>query len=68
MKKFDIFVYFLLAIAGVNWGLVGLFDFNLVEFLFRSSRIDTVVYVAIGIAGVYQIFGWKAICGRCRKK
>ena len=68
MKKFDAFVFFLLAIAGVNWGLVGLFDFNLVEFLFRSSRIDTVVYVAIGLGGAYQILACKSICARCRKK
>ncbi len=68
MKKLDIFVAFLLAVAGINWGLVGLFDFNIVEFIFRSAKIDKIVYVLTGLAGVYQIFAWKAICKRCRQK
>lgn len=43
-----------LAIIGcINWGLVGIFNFNLVEFLFGNATILTrVVYVIIAISGI----------------
>lgn len=46
-----------LAIIGcVNWGLVGIFNFNLVEFLFGNGTILTrVVYVLVAIAGLVDI-------------
>lgn len=46
-----------LAIIGcVNWGLVGIFNFNLVEFLFGDGTILTrVVYVIVAISGLIDI-------------
>ena len=46
-----------LAIIGcVNWRLVGIFNFNLVEFLFGNGTILTrVVYVLVAIAGLVDI-------------
>ena len=46
-----------LAIIGcVNWGLVGIFNFNLVEFLFGDGTILTrVVYVVVAISGLVNI-------------
>lgn len=46
-----------LAIIGcVNWGLVGIFNFNLVEFLFGDGTILTrVVYVIVAISGLINI-------------
>ena len=43
-----------LAIVGcVNWGLVGLLNFNLVEFLFGNSTILTrIVYILVAVAGL----------------
>ncbi len=45
---------FLLAVIGaINWGLVGLFNFNLVHSLFGTMpMIEKYVYIAIGLAGV----------------
>ena len=50
-------VALVLAIIGcVNWGLVGIFNFNLVEFLFGDGTILTrVVYVIVAIAGLIDI-------------
>jgi uncharacterized membrane protein YuzA (DUF378 family) len=64
VKALDIIVAILLVIGGLNWGLVGLFDFNLVTFLFQKNVIEKVVYIAVGVAAIYQIFGWKAIQNR----
>ena len=43
-----------LAIIGcVNWGLVGILNFNLVEFLFGNSTILTrIVYILVAISGL----------------
>ncbi len=43
-------------IGALNWGLVGLFDFNLVSALFgANSVISSVIYVLIGICGAINI-------------
>ncbi len=46
-----------LSIVGsLNWGLVGLFDFNLVEYLFGDGALLTrVVYVLVMLAGLITI-------------
>ena len=43
-------------IGAINWGLVGLFNFNLVEYLLGDgSLITRIVYVLVMIAGVINI-------------
>ena len=49
-------VGWLVALAAVNWGLVGLLNVNLVEVIFGSSVLAKAVYVLIGIAGVYKLY------------
>ena len=62
MKALDVLVAILLVVGGLNWGLVGLFDFNLVTFLFgKLPSVERIVYIVVGLAAVYQIFGWKSI-------
>lgn len=44
----------LVIVGGVNWGLVGLFKFNLVEVIFGFAPIiATIVYIIVGIAAIY---------------
>lgn len=45
----------LLVIGGLNWGLVGLFQFDLVAALFggQASIISRIVYVLVGLSAVY---------------
>ena len=47
----------LAIIGGLNWGLVALFQFDLVAFLFggQASLISRVLYTVIGAAGVWSI-------------
>ena len=43
-------------IGCINWGLVGLFDFNLVEYLFGDGALLTrIVYVLVLISGLIQL-------------
>jgi len=46
----------LIIIGGLNWGLVGLFDYNLVDSLLgEGSALARTVYVLVGLAALYSI-------------
>lgn len=51
----------LVIIGGLNWGLVGLLDYNLVASLFGdASTLTNVVYDLVGLSAVYVAFtSWK---------
>jgi len=68
MKTFDKICYILLLIGGINWGLVGIFDFNLVDFIFAKLFIDRIVYVLVGLSAVYLIIACKNVKMRCCSK
>lgn len=43
-------------IGALNWGLIGLFKFNLVAFIFGDMTwLSRIVYVIVGICGLYLI-------------
>ena len=47
----------LLIIGGLNWGLVGLADFDLVAALFGDgSGLSRAVYVLVGLAALYCLY------------
>lgn len=44
----------LLIVGGLNWGLVGLFQFDLVAAIFGvGSLISNIVYILVGLSAVY---------------
>ena len=46
----------IVIIGCINWGLVGLFDFNLVEYLFGDgSMLTRIVYVLVLLSGLVQL-------------
>ena len=62
MKKLDVVFAVLLVVGGVNWGLVGLFNFDLVAaILGPMSGLSRVVYILVGLSAVYQAVSWAAI-------
>lgn len=47
----------LVLVGGLNWGLVGAFDYNLVDSIFgMGSTIAMIVYVLVGLASLWWIF------------
>ena len=47
----------LVIIGGLNWGLVGLFDFNLVSSIFGSgSVLGRIIYILVGFSALYMIY------------
>lgn len=62
MKTLDVVAAILLIIGGLNWLLVGAFEFDLVQFIFGSLPfIQRAIYVVVGLAAIYQIFQYKGI-------
>ncbi len=46
----------LTIIGAINWGLIGLLDFNLVATLFGDGSIfEKIIYILVGIAGIINI-------------
>ncbi len=61
MKVIDVIAAVLLVVGGLNWGLVGVADLNVVALLFGQSVIATAVYVLVGLAAIYQAVSVPAI-------
>ena len=63
MKLMDVIAAVLLVVGGLNWGLVGLFRFDLVASIFGGSEavLAAIVYTLVGAAAIYQGLQWKAI-------
>ena len=62
MKKMDVIAAVLLVVGGLNWGLVGAAGIDLVATLFGvMTPLTRVVYVLVGLAGLYQAMQWQGI-------
>ena len=65
MKSLNVLIAILLVVGGLNWGLVGLFGFDLVATLFGTmSVLSRIVYTLVGVTAVYYLIAWKSIQGR----
>jgi uncharacterized protein len=56
MKTLNLLTLILLIVGGLNWGLVGLANFDLVAAIFGDgSALSRTVYVLVGLSALYQI-------------
>ena len=56
MKVIDTIALVLIIIGAINWGLVGIFNFNLVDAIFGAmSIISRIIYIIVGISGLWAI-------------
>ncbi len=56
MKIIDTIALILIIIGAINWGLIGIFNFNLVEAIFGGlSAITRIIYILVGISGLWGI-------------
>lgn len=56
MKVMNGIVLALIVIGAINWGLIGLFNFNLVTYIFGNMEaISRLVFVLVGIAGLWSL-------------
>ena len=54
MKKL---ILALMIIGGINWGLIGFFDYNLVSSIFGEGLeiVSRIIYAVVGISALYGI-------------
>ena len=56
MKALNFLAWILVVVGALNWGLVGILDFDLVATLFgEMSTVSRVVYSVVGVAGLWTI-------------
>ncbi len=56
MKFINILTLILVIVGGLNWGLVGLFGFDLVAAIFGAgSMLSRLVYILVGLSAAWQI-------------
>ena len=57
MESLDRLALILLIIGGLNWGLIGFFQYDLVAALFggQTALLSRIIYSLVGIAGLYSI-------------
>lgn len=56
MKIIDRIALVLVIIGAINWGLIGIFNFNLVDTIFGTmSVISRIIYALVGISGLWSI-------------
>lgn len=66
MKIVDLLAAVLLIIGGLNWGLVGLFNFNILDIIFTPA-VARISYIIVGLAAVYRIVFWNTIRERWKQ-
>ncbi|OGF18452.1 DUF378 domain-containing protein [Candidatus Falkowbacteria bacterium RIFCSPLOWO2_12_FULL_45_10] len=58
MNGLDWVAVILVIIGGINWGLIGLFNFDLVAAIFGSmSALSKIIYDLVGLGALYMIYG-----------
>ena len=71
MKYLHILAFLLVAVGGLNWGLVGLggfmgSDWNVVHMILGTwPTVEWVVYVLVGLATIYLVIDHKKACKMC---
>ena len=56
MKALNLATLVLIIIGGINWGLVGVADFNLVAAIFGEQTLITrIIYALVGLSALWQI-------------
>lgn len=59
MKAVYTVALLLVIVGGVNWGLVGFFDYNLVDAIFgEGSAAARVVYAVVGLSALWVLVDW----------
>lgn len=56
LKTLDSVSLILVIVGGLNWGLVGILNFNLVSTLFGDmSALSKIVYALVGLSAIYLL-------------
>lgn len=62
MKGLNSTALLLIIIGGINWGLIGLFEWNLVAAIFGGWEwLERLIYIVVGVAAIYSLYLFKPV-------
>ena len=65
MKFLNVVAWTIAIIGAVNWGLIGAFEWNLVDTLFGvNSLLSRLIYILVGLSGIYLIMLYPKVSSR----
>jgi uncharacterized membrane protein YuzA (DUF378 family) len=62
-KTLNVVAQILLIVGGLNWGFIGLFQFDLVSFILggEGAALTRIVYILVGLAALYGLYLLKPV-------
>ena len=66
MNALDKTAYVLVVIGGLNWGLIGFFEWSFVDEIF-STGLARVIYAVVGVAALYMFWQMLVMMGKEEK-
>lgn len=67
MKALHLVTFILVIVGALNWGLIGLFNWNLVMAILGAGMVAKVVYILVGLSAVYLAATHMTGCKMCAK-
>lgn len=64
LKTIDTLATFFVILGAFNWGLVGVFDYNVITALLGEGTLTKVVYVLVGFFAIYMGFNTYGRAGK----
>ncbi len=55
IKRFEPVALLVVVLGALNWGMVGLFDTNVLSDVFGTGTLTDVVYAIVGVCGLIQV-------------
>jgi uncharacterized protein len=55
VKRFEPVALLILVLGALNWGMVGLFDTNVISDVFGNGTLTDVVYTIVGVSGLIYV-------------
>jgi uncharacterized protein len=55
IKRLEPIALLVVVLGALNWGMVGLFDTNVISDIFGSSTLTDVVYTVVGVCGLLYV-------------
>jgi uncharacterized membrane protein YuzA (DUF378 family) len=55
IRRFEPIALLIVVLGALNWGMVGLFDTNVISEVFGTGTVTDVLYVVVGVCGLLYI-------------
>jgi uncharacterized protein len=69
MKALHTIAFILVVIGAINWGLVGIGDWNVVNMVLGGiGWLESLVYILVGVSGLVLIFTHRKDCKSCEPR